>query len=465
LRPIVGCALLLATASFTSAEPSLVDWRRTTPEILQHFSALLRIDTTNPPGNETRAARYLKQVLDEEGIANELLALEPDRANLVARIKGNGRKRPLLFMGHTDVVGVQRERWSVEPFSAVHANGMIYGRGAIDDKESVTAGLMLMLMLKRLNIPLDRDVIFVAEAGEEGSTKIGIDFLLEKHWPQIDAEFAFAEGGGGTSDHGEVRTIIVSTTEKVPRGLTLRARGTSGHGSVPRTDNVVTRLARAVDRVSSMTTPVRLNETTRTYFERLASVSSPELASQYRRILEPKHAAAAARYFARREPAHESMVRTTIVPTLLQAGFRENVIPSDGEAMLDIRALPDEDIPLLLARIRYVIDDTGIELVPRRGRPAAPPSRLNTEAFEAIERVQRRMYPQAITLPSMLTGASDLAQLRARGIQCYGVGPVSDAAELGAHGAHADDERLPEAALIKFVQFIWSVAIELGASK
>ncbi len=457
------CALLLATA-LPAAETPAVDWRAATPEILQHFSALLRIDTSNPPGNETRAARYLKKVLDEAGVPNELLALEPDRANLVARLKGNGRKRPLLFMGHTDVVGVQRDRWSVEPFAAVHANGLIYGRGATDDKESVTAGLMLMVLLKRLNVPLDRDVIFLAEAGEEGSTRIGIDFLVDRHWPRIDAEFAFAEGGGGLSERGRARTVVVSTTEKVPRGLTLRARGTSGHGSVPRSDNVVARLARAVDRVSGMPTPVRLNETTRVYFERLAAVSSPELAYRYRQILEPKHATAAALYFARREPAHESMVRTTIVPTMLRAGYRENVIPSDGEAMLDIRALPDEDIPLLLARIRNAIDDPGIEMTPQRGRPAAPASQLDTEAFRAIERVQRRMYPEAITMPSMLTGASDLAQLRAKGMQCYGLGPVSDPMELGAHGAHADDERISEAALVHFVEFVWNVAIELAAN-
>ena len=159
------------------------------------------------------------------------------------------------------------------------------------------------------------------------------------------------------------------------------------------------------------------------------------------------------------------MVRTTIVPTMLRAGFRENVIPSDGEAMIDIRALPDEDIPLLLARIRRTIDDPGIELTQRKGRPAAPPSRLDTEAFAAIERVQRRLYPDAITLPSMLTGATDMAQVRAQGVQCYGLGPVADAAELGAHGAHSDDERLSEAALLRFVQFVWSLAIELAASR
>src|SRR5687767_7176427 len=160
--------ILLAVAAglIAQAAPPKIDWSKVNPETLRHFTALLRIDTSNPPGNETEAANYLKNVLAGEGIPSKLLALEPARANLIARIKGNGSKRPILLMGHTDVVGVQRERWSVDPFAAVRKDGRIFGRGAIDDKDNLTAALMVTLLLKRFGVQLDRDIIFLAEAGE-----------------------------------------------------------------------------------------------------------------------------------------------------------------------------------------------------------------------------------------------------------------------------------------------------------
>ena len=190
-------ALLAAHASAADRFP--VDWSKTNAELLEHYTALLKIDTTSPPGNETKAVTYVKAVLDREGIPNEVLAADPNRANLVARLKGNGSKRPVILMGHTDVVGVQRENWPSDPFGAVRKDGYIYGRGTLDDKDNLSTALMTMLLLKRLNVRLDRDVILVAEAGEEGSTAVGIDFLVSKHWDKIAAEFALAEGGGGVT--------------------------------------------------------------------------------------------------------------------------------------------------------------------------------------------------------------------------------------------------------------------------
>src|SRR5688572_28328429 len=206
---ILVSALALAAASPAAQTTPQPDWNRIQDETLQHFQALVRFDTSDPPGNEQPAAVYLKQVLEKEGIPTETFALEPRRPNVVARLKGNGSKRPRLIMGHTDVVNVDAKKWTHPPFSAAREGGYVYGRGTVDDKDNLTAALMVMLTLKRLNVPLDRDVIFLAEAGEEGATRIGIEFVVSKHWPDIDAEYCYAEGGSVTRERGMVRYASV----------------------------------------------------------------------------------------------------------------------------------------------------------------------------------------------------------------------------------------------------------------
>ena len=438
-------------------------WDRVEKETLEHFQAIVRMDTSNPPGNETRVAEYLKQVLEGEGIPARLLALDPKRANLVARIRGNGSKRPILVMGHTDVVGVQREKWSVDPFGAVRKDGYIWGRGTGDDKDNVTAGLMLLLLLKRQGVKLDRDVIFLAEAGEEGYNPEGLRYVIANHWEEIDAEFALAEGGSGIIKDGKVLYLSVATSEKVRIEVQLIARGTAGHGSIPRPDNAVVRLAGAVSRIAAWAQPMRLDETTRTYFQRLAVISPPEAAARYRAIPNSNERAGAERHFAQHELRHNSMIRTSLSPNVLKAGFRANVIPSEAEALIDIRALPDEDLPKFVERLRGVIADPQIEIKTNSGRPAAPASSLNTEMFAALEAAQKRVYPGSVTIPVLLTGATDMSPLRAKGIQAYGIGPVVESEENG--GAHSDDERILEKSLHEFVRFSWHAVLEVAAAK
>jgi len=460
----LACLAALAVAS-PAAERYRVDWARLDPEIVERLSELVRLDTANPPGNETRAAKAVQAVLEREGIPAALFASDPARANLVARIRGNGSKRPLLLLGHTDTVGVERARWSVDPFAAIRRNGFLYGRGAVDDKDHVTAGMMVMLLLKRLNVKLDRDVIFVAEAGEEGSTSVGIDFLVNSHWNEIAADYALAEGGSGVEFQGRVRYLLVATTEKVPRGFRLVARGPSGHGSRPTAQNAVLRLASAVARVGAWQAPMRLNDTTREYFRRLAEVSPPEQAARYRALLDAARAPAADRYLAEREPGNHTLLRTSVAPTMIRGGFRANVIPSEAEAYLDVRALPDEDMAAFAGELRRVIGDPAVEVVPAPGgRPVAPPSRVDSEMFRALERVGRRIFPGSITIPAMLAGATDNAQLRARGVEAYGVGPVVSSADGASGGAHADDERIAVRSLEKLVQFLWLAVLEVAAS-
>jgi len=456
--------LLLGSQLAAAVEPG--DWDAIAVEARRHFEAVLRLDTSNPPGNETRVADYLREALAAEGIEAALYALEPDRANLVARIPGNGSQRPILLMAHTDVVGVQRDNWSVDPFAAVERDGYIYARGALDDKDSVTANLMTMLLLKRTGLELDRDVIFLAEAGEEGTTHVGVDFMVDEHWSRIDAEYCLAEGGRTIARDGRVRYVAVTTTEKFPMRVRLVAHGTAGHGSIPLVDNAIATLATAVAKISAWETPSRLNATTRAYFERLASISEPDQAARYRALLEPSSRAEVEPYLAIHEPQHYTLLRTSVVPTIMSGGFRRNVIPSQAEATLDIRGLPDEDAEVFHAELARLIDDPNVEVVPEPVyRPASPPSALDNEMFAAIERVTERLYPGAITLPTMQNGASDSAQIRAKGTQCYGLGPVQDEAELAAGGAHGDDERLLASSLPGHVKFLWYAVTEVAAAQ
>ena len=466
MHKLVLVAVLSCLPLRLAAEHHAVDWAKVATETIDHFTALLSIDTSNPPGNETEAAMYIQRVLAKEEIPSRLYALEPDRANLVARIPGNGSQKPLLVMGHTDVVGVQRERWSVDPFAGVRKDGFVWGRGAVDDKDNVAAGLMVMLLLKRMNVALDRDVIFLAEAGEEATPRVGIDYMVDKHWEEIDAEYCLAEGGFASARNGEVRYVAIATTEKVPARARLIARGTAGHGSIPRMDNAVARLAAAVAKVADWQPPMRLNETTREYFERLATISPAEEAARYNHIVAAERRPHIERYLALHDPFHHSMLRTSVAPTMLKGGFRINVIPSAAEAGLDIRALPDEDIDAFYADLLAVVNDPNVEIVPLpRARPPAPPSRLDNEMFRVLEGVGRRMFPGSVVLPLMLTGATDMAQLRAKGMQCYGLGAVRDEADFAAgRGPHGDDERIAEQALLQLVQFLWFAVLDAAAS-
>jgi acetylornithine deacetylase/succinyl-diaminopimelate desuccinylase-like protein len=435
--------------------------------VLRHYRALVQINTSSPPGNETKVVEYLKHVLDAEGIPSKVFALDPNRANLVARLKGSGAKRPLLILAHTDVVPVQLEKWSVDPFGAVMKDGYVWGRGTNDDKDKLVAMLMSFVTLKRSGATLDRDVIFLAESGEEADpTGVGINFMVREHFDEIDAEFAVTEGGTARIENGRVTTVSIGTTEKVPKRARLVATGTAGHGSVPRQDNAVVHLASAIAKVGTWETPMHLNDTTREYFRRLAEVSPPDKAARYRALLDPQTAKSVQRYLAEQEPATYSLLRTSVVPTMLKGGVGPNVIPSEVEATLDIRALPGEDIAEFYDAMRRVIADPAVKIVPiAPTRPEAPPSRIDTEMFRTLEAVAKRLYPGTTVLPSMSTGASDMAQLRAKGIQSYGIGPAVTDEDRLQYGAHSDVERLSEASLYSFVQFAWLAISEIATKK
>jgi acetylornithine deacetylase/succinyl-diaminopimelate desuccinylase-like protein len=466
MRSVSTLLFLLLLTPAAAQQSYLVDWDAVGAEAIDHLVELVQIPSVNPPGNETEVAEYVKAVLAAEGIESRLYALDPARANLVARIEGNGSKQPILIMGHTDVVGVQPEKWYADPFSGMRQDGYIYGRGTLDDKDNVAAGMMVMIRLKRLGVELDRDVIFLAESGEEGTPDVGINFMVEKHWDVIAAEYCIAEGGQGVIRDGKVHTFGVETTEKMPRRVTLVARGTPGHGSIPRLDNAVMILANAVAKAAAWQTEMRLNETTEAYFRRMAAIAPPEEAVLYENVANPEMTDEVQQRFLETFPYHYSILRTSVVPTVIDAGFRRNVIPSEASAILDIRMLPDEDVEGFYQSLAAVIDDPRVEIVPEPiYRPAAPPSEIDNEMFQTLERVAVDMYPEATVLPIMSTGATDMAQVRAKGVQAYGIGPARTIAEINSgFGAHGDNERVAEDAFVSMVEYLWRVVLEMGAS-
>jgi acetylornithine deacetylase/succinyl-diaminopimelate desuccinylase-like protein len=443
------------------------DWSKVNDEAMRHFQSLVRIDSTDPPGNETRVVDYLKKVLDAEGIPNIVVAKDPARANIIARLKGNGTKRPLMIVGHSDTVRVDISKWTFPPFSATIDGGYVYGRGTRDDKSNLFAALMTMVMLKRSGTPLDRDVIFVSEAGEEASTGPGIEYLIGEHWSDIDAEICLAEGGGVRRVNGQVLYSSVQTTEKQPRSMVLISHGPSGHGSVPLRTNAMVHLANAVSKIAAWEPPMRLNDTTRTYFEKLTNLSKQEDAARYRGLFDPAKSAATREYLAVNIPGEYSMLHTSISPNMTQAGLQVNVIPSEAQATLDVRALPDEDMPAFIEMMRKVIDDPTVEIVPQtiNQRPGAAPSRIDSDAYHALEAAYKKIYGTA-TLPVMSTGATDMAFLRSKGVQCYGIGAMFDLEDAAkGFGAHSDQERILVDAVYKHLQFYWEAVTSIAGAK
>lgn len=460
--------------SLFALQAQTIDWTKVEAETLEHFTKIVQINSSDPGGSEEPVINYLKGVFDKEGIESKTFLIEnfadPNikRPNIVARLKGNGKKKPILIVGHADTVNVDPKKWKHGPFSATREEGYIYGRGTVDDKDNLAAALMTMLILKRQKVALDRDVIFLSESGEEGATAVGIAFLVREHFGEIDAEYCLAEGGSAVRTGGRLRYYSVQTTEKLPSGVRLVATGPAGHGSRPLRTNAVVHIANAVSKAAAWQPPMKLNDTTRAYFERMATVSSPEERERYNGLLNPEKTDAIQEYFAVNEPGHNSMIRTSISPNVIKAGYRSNVIPSEAEATLDIRALPDEDLPKFYEQLKAVINDPQVKIIRTgaSGRPGGAPSRIDNEAFKAIEAIAAKHYPGVPTIPTMSTGATDMAFLRSKGMQCYGIGPLIDTEDgPKGFGAHSDQERILEKELYRFTQFHYDLVEKLAKAQ
>jgi acetylornithine deacetylase/succinyl-diaminopimelate desuccinylase-like protein len=439
LRTALVLSCFACSAWLCEAQSAMLPPAKAAEETAGFLKDLIRIDTQDMPGNESKVATYLAAIFKREGIAYEILEPVPGRASIVARLKGNGSQKPVLMLAHEDVVPVDRAHWSVDPFAAEVKDGTMYGRGASDDKGPLAAHLETMLQLHRGGQVFSRDIVFLAEASEEQDSAAGMNTIVNRYWDKIACEFALNEGGAAEVTDGKVPYFGIATGEKLPRGVKLVAKGLSGHGSVPVLNNAVTHLAQAVAKLGTWETPSRPTDTTREFFVRLATISPPDQAALFRTLDKP----ATQQALHETMPQFYSMLHTTVVPTVLKAGFKSNVIPPEADADVDVRALPDENMPAFYAQMAKVIDDPSIEIVPpdlTNAMPVAPESSLHTVMFQALEAAQKKVLPGAITIPMMTTGATDSAFLRAKGVNAYGVRIPRTFAEN--EGVHGDDERI-----------------------
>ncbi len=459
-----------------AAPPSGFDRTWAADTTLEHLRALIAIDTTNgarpdatstlPNGNELATARWFEaQLRGLDGVETHVLDAGEGRANFVARLRAvDPVARPVLVMGHMDVVGADPGRWTTPPFEATLLDGYVYGRGAIDCKGPLSAELTALKALAKRRAQLKRDIVFLATAAEEGGPNVGIDRVLAQHRDLLgQPEFALNEGGRVRMDGGRVRSVNIQTTEKVAYSVVATATGPGGHGSVPLPDNALAALARAVARVHEWRAPVVLNATTRLFFERQAAVESDPL---LRAAMEALVAATpGTRDFDRaaevlsEAPHYSAVMRTGQSLTRLDGGFRNNVIPSDGTAVFNVRVLPDDDIEAVVAEMNRVGGEPSVVFaLDGRPRTAPPGSPVETALFRAMEEAARTMVPDVVVVPFMSTGGTDGAALRAVGIPTYGILPIPMPLEdeLRMHG---DDERAPVRGLGWAAEYVYRVLL------
>jgi acetylornithine deacetylase/succinyl-diaminopimelate desuccinylase-like protein len=428
------------------------DWAAIEAETVSRLQAIIRFETVNPPGDELALGQYLESTLIGEGIETRLLEPSKSRAQVIARIRGNGTKRPVMLLAHMDVVGVERASWTHEPFGGEIANGYLYGRGAIDDKGMLAANLMTMLAIKRMLAAsggsLSRDIIFVATADEEAGGEWGMGWLVRNHPELLNVEYALNEGGRTRIIAGGRAYLAVQCAEKISHVVTVTAHGSAGHAAIPLADNAVFRLGRALEQLSRYTEPVVLTDTTRKFFTRLASIWPDEVEKNAMLGLVQGSAAVSdgAATILSRTPVFNAVMRNGISPTVVQGGKAFNVIPDSVGAVLNVRTLPGQSIDAVVERIRAAISEAGVAVeVTQRGEEA-PASDPGSEMFAAIAAAAHDLDPNMAVTPYLSTGVTDSARLRRLGVKAYGILPFP-MVQADEERMHGNDERIPLASL------------------
>ncbi len=417
-----------------------MDWDHLLNEATRHLQEYLRINTTNPPGNEIEGANFFEKIFSTESIPFQVFEPSPGRGSILATLKGNGKKKPILFLNHIDVVPVEKERWAVDPFAGIIEEGYLYGRGALDDKSMGIIEMMALLILKRENVHLKRDILFFAGADEETGGKCGIQWALENISSLGESEYALNEGGYVIlNEDGVADRYEISTGQKVVFQLQLKAKGTSGHASMPHSDNPNVKLIHGLEEVTKWETPYNILPMVKEFFTRMAPKQPPG----DRKFFEDIEKGLSNPPFSAKlmsHPIYNAMVRDTISLTILQGGSKVNVIPSESSAALDCRLIPGSSKENFLKEIKKRLGDE-IEVEGKMEGKSIPPSSLNTDFFQAIQKFASRNDPGCPVVPLLLPGATDSRFLREKGITTYDFCPFR-LPEKEVLRVHGHDERI-----------------------
>jgi acetylornithine deacetylase/succinyl-diaminopimelate desuccinylase-like protein len=419
------------------------------------------LDTTNPPGNEIVATEYIADILRKDGIEPTVLESAPTRGNVVARLKGDGSGSPLLLMGHTDVVPVEPDKWSRPPFSGDLVDGVIWGRGATDMKNVVAMELMTLLLVKRLGLPLKRDLIFMATADEEVGGKYGAQFMVNEHPDLIRAEFAINEGGPSSILFGDKVFFACSTAEKGTARFKLRTKGAPGHASMPHNDNAVLHLAEALLKLGRASLPTHVLGTVRAHIETMAQHLPADVATNLHNVLseDPETQAEAIRRLPLPEVGKRRIyasLHNTATPTILNAGTKINVIPGEAEARVDSRILPGQTQADIEAEVRAIVGDE-IDIEFYEGVHAGLEAGWDSPLFHLIAQVVAEHEPGAVTVPALITGGTDAKSVVKLGTQVLGFVPMRYEGPSMTGLAHNHNERVSVANLLFGTQVYFDV--------
>jgi acetylornithine deacetylase/succinyl-diaminopimelate desuccinylase-like protein len=459
-RILLVSLLLLVSCPAAFAEGPLdrhleaIDWgpyRDTTVKLLQEY---LRIDTSNPPGNEYAAAQFFHRIFEEAGIPNTSYPYAPGRADFYALLKGDGTLKPLILLNHMDVVRADSRYWKLPPFAGESRDREMYGRGALDMKDEGLLQAMVMVVAAREHLPLKRNLIFLATADEEvGGT--GSAWFLENH-PELvrDAQYLITEGGSNlTGPKGTVYGVGVA--EKAPFWVRVTATGRGGHASVPIRDSAPDLLVQALARIAGWQPPIRLLPAVAQYFRQIAPLETGRRAAQFRDVARALRDPAFADSLSRDENFNY-LLRDTVSLTVLQGAPQTNVIPDTAYAELDVRLLPGEDPQAFLAELRKVVADDRIRLESINRFKPPNSSSTDTSLYRLIEQVVHKYNPRAVVAPSLNSGYTESQMYRPLGITCYGFNPIEVTPELDAT-QHAANERVPVEQMRRGVEMLFEV--------
>jgi acetylornithine deacetylase/succinyl-diaminopimelate desuccinylase-like protein len=463
---LVAVLLLMPTATGDRSAEAFA--RQDDNATAQLLSELIRVDTSNPPGHEEQIARLLESKFKPLGFEISIVPTpEAGKASFFARLKGDGSRKPILLAAHADVVGVEREKWSVDPFAGLIKDGHVYGRGAIDFKGGMAVFARAVMMLAENKVPLARDVIFLAETDEEAA-QYNTSWMARSEWAKMDCEFALNEGGWIIKDDaGTVKYVSISTADKSSIAVVVTARGTSTHSSMPRPDNAIFTLSRALARLADHETRVQLTPSTRQFFQTLAKTSAPPLSDYFRTIATSADAAAVARADKEvsKDPLIHALLRNTLAPVLMNAGFRSNVIPGSAEATINVRTIPGTNVNDVVREFEQVIDDPRVQV--KLSNPAVasatptPPSPEDTELFRALAKQARATFPGVEVTPYLFQAGTDAGAWRSRGVPVYGIYPYPISADELTR-MHGNDERVSVESLRQGTEMIYKTIVDVA---